>query len=247
MAEHIIKLFPVHTTYVEVFGGAGHVLMQKPPSNIEVFNDIDSDIANLFRVLRHRFDEFNEAIKYMPYSRELYPEYISELETETDSVRRAALWFAISHQSYSGIHGNTWRVTYQRNSARQYRNHVDDLEGVMHRLRNVQIENRSFEKILSAYDWEHTLFYLDPPYVPDTRRSGGYKHEMTLEDHELLVEMLKEIKGKFILSGYRNELYDSVGWKSYDYDTVAFCSASDRARVETLWTNYDPDPQGLLF
>ena len=252
IASKLIPLFPKHECYCEVFGGAGNMLLQKPPSKVEVFNDINSDIYNLFRVLREDFDEFYRLVQLTPYSRETFYEYCAQLETETDLVKRAAMWYSVACMSFSGIHGNSWSFTKMRNLPNIFKNKIERLHEIVDRLRLVSIENRGFEFILDTYDGKDTFFYLDPPYVPDTRRGGGYQNEMTIEDHENLVGILSDIKGKVMLSGYENPVYDALGWHRYEIETTASSAGRTRSsglqgdgnvskqqkRVESVYINY---------
>ena len=123
---------------------------------------------------------------------------------------------------------------------------VDAFDEYVERLRVVQVEHDTWERIIDRYDAPDTLFYLDPPYLPETRRSGGYVHEMTLQDHETLTEKLKTIKGKVLMSGYANELYETLQWQRSDIDTFSHTSNKierGRAkRTECLWRNYEIQP-----
>ena len=255
-------MFPKHTCYVEVFGGAGNILLQKPTSKVEVFNDIDSDIYNLFRVLREDFDEFHRLVKYTPHSRETYDDFVKQLQTETDAVKRAAMWYSVACQSFSGIHGKSWSFTKQANKATQYKNKVDRLPEIVDRLREVNIENRDFEFILDAYDGKDTFFYLDPPYVLETRRDGGYANEMTIEDHERLVGILLVVKGKVMLSGYQHAVYDALdGWNRHEIEVLAHSVGRTRVsglqgegnltekqkRTESVYMNYELGQMSLSF
>ena len=117
----------------------------------------------------------------------------------------------------------------------------------------MQIENLGRNDVLERYDRKETFFYLDPPYVHSTRRAGGYDHEMTDCDHRNLVDTLKNLKGKVLLSGYANEIYDTLGWRRMDYNVVSHAAGRVRAsglqgvgtskekqkRVESLWLNYE--------
>ena len=262
LAPKIISLFPTHGCYVEVFGGGGNVLFQKPPSKVEIFNDLNSDIYNLFKVLREQFDAFERELNFTPYSREIYDEYREQLKVETDSFRRAVMWYVIAVQSFGGKVGHGWGFSLVRDPASEFRSLKSKLLLVADRLLDVVLENRDFEYVLKHYDSENSFFYLDPPYVPDTRRGGRYLEEMTLDDHERLVEMLKIVKGKVMLSGYKHSLYESLGWKRFDFETI--CQAVGRTtvsnlkgegtirknqkRVESVWINYEePNKQEELF
>ena len=252
LAKKLIQMFPRHHCYVEVFGGAGNVLLQKPASKVEVFNDIDSDIYNLFRVLREDFDEFHRLVMLTLYCRKTFTDYRTQLETETDNVKRAARWYAMACQSFSGFHGESWSFSKRCNKSKQLKNKIDRLPEIIDRLREVQIENRDFKFILDSYDGTDTFFYLDPPYVPGTRRDRVYAHEMTAEDHERLLDILKGVKGKVMLSGYPNAMYDSLGWHQHKIETVAHSAGTTRIsglqgqgnvletqkRTESIWTNY---------
>ena len=253
LAKKLIPLFPEHVCFVDVFGGAGNITLQKPPSKIEVFNDINSDIHNLFKVLRDNLDEFNRLVWHSPYSRETFNEYLNDLETETNKTKRAAMWYCVAYMSFGGMHGGSWGFSKLRDGARAAKNKIDRLPEIADRLREVQIENRDFSFILDTYDGKDTFFYLDPPYVPETRRSvGEYANEMTLQDHERLIDMLRNVKGKVMLSGYANTLYDTLGWQKKTFDSVVHAAAKTRStglqgskikmtqkRTEVVWMNYE--------
>lgn len=261
LSPKLIPLFPPHQVYCEVFGGMANCLFQKPPSKIEIVNDINSDITNLFRVLRNDFDALLSFLRWTPFSRETYHAYIAELETETDPVKRAGKWYAVANQSFGGIWGGSFAVSKKRAKAPEFKERVAELHLFADRLRDVVIENYSFEKVIDLYDQPETFFYLDPPYVPETRSSASYAHEMTLDDHERLVDLLRNIQGKAMLSGYPNPLYESLGWQSKTFDVT--CSAAGRTRAsglmgdgkvsetqkrtEIIWINYDADVQLNLF
>ena len=248
--NHLIERFPEHQCYVEVFGGAGNVLIQKPPTKVEIFNDINSDIVNLFRVLRNDYDAFIAQIENVPYSREEYHAFKEQLKTETESIQRAVMWYAVACMSFAGKHGNSWGFGIVDSIATQFKNKVSRLHEIRDRLRSVQIENKDFEFILKHYDSKDTFFYLDPPYLPETRVStNDYTHEMTYEDHEKLLDILKGIKGKVMLSGYPNVLYDTLQWNAYSFDTLAWSKGvtkvsktRERAkRTEVIYMNYEHD------
>ena len=219
--KHFIERFPEHNTYVEVFGGAGNVLIQKPPSRAEIFNDINSDIVNLFRFIRNDYDAFIAQIENVPCSREEFYCFQEQLKTETEPLQRAVMWYAVTNMSLRGM----FRSTHNEgrvSRAVTFKNKTDRLYEIRDRLRNVVIENKDFEYILDMYNRDDTFFYLDPPYLPETRTNTNYyTHEMTYEDHEKLLDILKGIKGKVMLSGYPSELYDTLQWNTHSFDTVA--------------------------
>lgn len=254
----IINLFP-HLTYVEAFGGGGTVLLVKAPSKIEVYNDINSDIVNFYRVLRdkQKFEELKRFVSLTPYSREEFHNFKFRAPGD-DDVTWAAKWFVVARQSFSGHWGHSWAFsTTESNRGMSHRvsaylSAIDRLEDVHKRLSMVQIENSDFRKIIKNYDRETTLFYLDPPYIHEKRGKDHYQNEMTDEDHEELVELLLKIKGKAILSGYDNEIYrrlEEAGWqkKTFGYMMPASRSVkgSRRTVIEVIWFS-DPG-EGVLF
>ena len=184
LADNLIPLFPEHACYVEVFGGAANVLLQKPPSKVEVYNDIDRNVYNLFKVLREYPKEFQREVLLTPYHRDVYYEYRELLETEKNTFKRAVYFYTVANASFGGIFGKSWGFSIKKNHAKYLFKKNLRLETIIHRLQEVQIENRDFEIIFKNYDSPDTFFYLDPPYVPETRGEGKYVYEMTLECHE---------------------------------------------------------------
>ena len=262
MTAKLLKLIPSHHTYAECFGGAGALLFAKKPSPVEVYNDLDGGLVNFFRVLRdpEKFERFQRLVSLTPYSREEYNFCRNTWEGCTDDVERAYRWFVVARMSFSGQFGNSWSFDVIR-SARgmagecsRWLNTIDLLPQIHARLMRVQIEHKDFREVINIYDTPNTLLYMDPPYVPDTRREGGYKHEMTLDDHRKLVDLLFNVEGMVILSGYRHPVYEPlerVGWRRHDYETVCHAAGKTRGtgiqgkgaakrmqpRVESVWVN----------
>ena len=261
MAGKLLPLFPEHQTYVEVFGGAGALLFAKAPSPVEIYNDRDSDLVNFMRVLRDRdgmFADFYNRACLSPYSREEWMHCRKHLNDAPDPVERARRFFVLARYSFGGIIGGSFGISVTAssggkiNKAAAYQGVISILPQLSDRLVSVLIENRDYRDIIRLYDTEQTFFYCDPPYLPETRRSGSYKHEMTTEDHRELVELLRNIKGKVLLSGYPSKLYDSLGWNKQEWDVC--CNAVGRTRtsglqgtgsvlksqkrIECVWTSY---------
>lgn len=249
IADKIIKLFPPHQVYVEVFGGAGQILFKKPPSPVEVYNDIDSMLVSFFRLLRDdkKFARFHQLLTLTPYSREEFYHCRDTWESETDEVKKIWKWYVTIMQSYSN-NGATWGHTksFSRRgmsaSVSRWLNKVDKvLPQAVERLRKVQIENLDFREIIPKYDSEDTLLYCDPPYVHSTRTmSYTYKYEMDDKDHEELVELLKNIKGKAILSGYDNDIYKKLNWNKIDLGYFAKYGMPGKKEKghEFVWINF---------
>lgn len=209
----ILEQIP-HHTYVEPFGGAGWVLLAKRPVPVEVFNDIDEYLIDFFRVVAdpNLFQQFFRRVSALPFSRQLFYECRQSLEATEDIVERAVKWFVVVRQSFGGKgKGGGWKVGIFKSYARAWMAAIALLPEVHQRLQRVAIENYDFRKVFALYDSPSTLFYCDPPYVPETRGSPSvYRHEMTLEDHQELVQILLSLQGYWVLSGYEHEVYQPL-------------------------------------
>ena len=239
MLRRLLPLIPMHETYVEVFGGGAALLFAKEISPLEVYNDIDSGLVTFFRVLRdpEKFARFYHLAAFTLYSREEYY-YCRETWADVeDEVEKAYRWFVVARMSFGGHFAHSWgfNLTGHSPSSGAWANTLRLLPEIHQRFSQVQVENRDFRKIIETYDLPDTFFYLDPPYVLETRRSGGYAHEMSIDDHKALVDILLRIKGKAMLSGYAHEVYaplESAGWHRKDFPTV--CHAVGRTRQSGL-------------
>lgn len=244
LARHIIPLFPKHDIYCEVFGGSGAPLFAKDPSPVEVYNDLDSGLVNFFRVLRDpkEWKRLQELCALTPYSREEYEYCRKTWETNSqDPVDQAYRWFVVARWSFSGIFGNSWGFSVAKSSrgmagcVSKWLGAIERLAEVHDRTMRLQIEHDDFRRIIPRYDTPETLFYCDPPYIPETRKGGCYPQEMTTEDHEELVGLLLGIQGRAVLSGYAHTLYEPLieaGWARHDFEVV--CNAAGRTRASGL-------------
>lgn len=177
MTSKLLKLMPPHHTYVEVFGGGASLLFAKPPSPVEVYNDIDSDLVNLFRVLRDtdKFDRFYRLAALTPYSREEYYFCRDTYEQVEDDVERAYRFFVVARMSFSGDRKGGWKLSVTADKGRMagtcsgWLSTIEGLPQVAARLMRVQVEHYDFRLIFKIYDTPDTLFYCDPPYLPETR------------------------------------------------------------------------------
>lgn len=253
-AEWLIERFPEHRVYVEPFGGAANVLLRKPQSEVEVYNDVDDRVVNLFRVVRdpEQFERLRMLLDLTPYARGEFADLV-ELPATDDPVEKARRFFAICRQARGGIGmskltKNAWATS--KRTRRQmaepvskYLSAIDGLDDVAERLRTVMIESRPALDIIHQYDGEDSFFYLDPPYLPETRHGGKaatYAHEMSVDEHVSLLDALLEIKGKAMLSGYGAQLYDAKlrAWRREELKTKAHMSNSGEERIEVIWFNY---------
>jgi DNA adenine methylase len=242
LASQIVEHFPPHRCYCEPFGGSAAVLLAKAPSPLEVYNDINQEVTDFFRVMREPrlFRRLHQALSLTPCSR---AEFVAAKRKTDDPVENARRFMLRSRQSYLGKR-REWtysvpRANSTRSSAVQkWRKGVELLPQVHERLLDVQIECLDWRVILKRYDSPTTLFLLDPPYIPGTRVSGKYDHELTERDHRDLMTCLLGLRGMAVLCGYRHELHgrlESAGWHRVDFKTRTFASDLVAKRVESLW------------
>lgn len=264
MAKRLLKYIPEHKKYGEVFGGAGGVLFAKEPSEFEVFNDINSNLINLYRVLRdeEKFNKFYKMACVSLWSRdEFWYAYDNINNPEMEDYERAFYFFVVARQAFNGKPGiPSWSMSTGKSSrgmastCSKYLSSVDRLPAVHERLKRVQIDNtdfRNFFKLyISKWDYEDSFVYLDPPYVPETRISKkAYRFEMSYEDHEDLIHLLLSHYGnsKFMLSGYDNPLYNILeqnGWNKICFEWTSWATRNSKIsekprRTECIWINYD--------
>jgi DNA adenine methylase len=253
MIEFLLQFIPEHNTYVEVFGGSGALLFAKPPSPVEVFNDIDSSIVNFFRVLKNRekFEEFYRRLVLTPFSREEFY-YSRDTIDEGDEIDRAVKLFVSVKQSYAGNCQN-WSFSVLTSSrvmssaVSKYLHAIEELPKVVDRLIRVQIENYDYRKIFEIYDTEDTFFYCDPPYVIEARNKKDkvYKFEFTNQDHEVFIDEVLKLKGMVLISGYEHPIYERLernGFEKFIYQKVINTSGGSRAKNriyarECVWAN----------
>ncbi len=240
IAPWITEKFPQHRIYVEPFGGGGSVLLRKPRSYGEVYNDLDGEIVNVFRTFQIDFKQLKHRLSNTPFSRAEFDLAWLDAEDSTERAARAIIrsmmGYGNSAQRAEGKTGFAAMNSITGNTrASQWKNWLPCLEDFKDRLMGVVIENRPAIEVIAQQDTPGTLFYLDPPYVASTRISGQYKHEMSDIDHLALIDVLKNIKGMAILSGYDNEIYAGLGWKKETTQCISASGKSDDARTECLW------------
>jgi DNA adenine methylase len=241
LADWIIAHFPEHRLYVEPFGGAGSVLLKKERSFSEVFNDIDSDVVNFFRVLQGRstFQELQRLVRYTPFAREEFEHAYTPADDPVEKARRFLIrsWMGYATGTHQ-VTGFRTNVKEQRRSspAGDWRKMVNHIDLVASRLQGVCIEHRPAIQVIQGHDCGSALFYLDPPYVWATREDKEYRHEMSDDHHRELAGVLRNIQGMAILSGYDSDLYHELyaGWRRVTRKAYA---QGGRERQEVLWLN----------
>ncbi len=248
--DWILPLLPKAHHYCEPFGGSGAVLLNRPPSPVETYNDLDGEVVNFFRVLREQRDELIEMIAFTPFSREEYYFAISGQDDEISQLERARRFFIRARQARTGLAqtATLGRWANCKNTSRagmsgvvsRWLGSVESLPEIALRLLRVQIENRPAADVIRLYDDNNTLFYCDPPYPHSARGdSRAYGYELSDEEHMELAEQLRQAKGKVALSGYRCDLLDTLysDW-NLRLAPVKQSHAIKKMRQEALWTNY---------
>jgi len=254
--DWLLPLLPACHHYCEPFGGSAAVLLNRPPSPVETYNDIDGEVANFFRVLRDESERLIRAIALTPFSREEFA-LACEIDTSLDPVERARRFYVRARQVRTGLaqSASLGRWANCKNTSRagmsgvisRWLGGIEDLPDIALRLLRVQIENRPALEVIRLYDSPATLFYCDPPYVHDTRGDDkAYAYEMSDEEHRQLAKVLNTVQGRVAISGYdcdlMNELYSPPKWFKNVGLTRTIHSTKDK-RTEILWTNYKPEKQ----
>lgn len=248
--EWLLPLLPKCHHYCEPYSGSAAVLLNREPSAVETYNDIDGDVVNFFSMLRDRADELIRAIALTPFSREEFHKAVSGAVRGISDLERARRFYIRARQARTGLAqtATLGRWANCKNTSRagmsgvisRWLGGVDALNEISARLLTVQIENRPAIDIIKAYDSPNTLFYCDPPYVHSTRGdSKAYGFEMNEPEHIALSVTLNTIKGKAAISGYRCDLMDKLykKWRRFDAP-MKTCHSVKQTRQESLWMNY---------
>lgn len=195
LARRIVERLPEHTCYVEPFGGMGAVLLAKPRSKVEVWNDIDNGLANTMRIVRYHPEALAEELQWMLFHRAERKRWMSS-PGETD-VQRAARWIVVRHAGFQGSAGKGFRVS--KTSGIKPRDRlIEQMREVSKRLSGVIIECLPWQHVFDLYDAKDTVFFCDPPYLDGSE--PYYERAFEEGDHSLLAERLRAARGRWILT-----------------------------------------------
>ena len=241
-----------HFHYVEVFGGAANVLLNKNPSKLETYNDIDNTLVNFFRVVRdpHKQKILAHRLNFTLRSRKEFNDCKDRLFSNKceDDIDKAFCFYVCITQCFGPFISSkdkiTWSYSITSHRKRKDLNLTQRLLLLKERLVGVQIENDDFRNIIKRYDSDKTLFYLDPPYFPSTCDIDLYENTMSEEDHLQMLNLIANSSGKFIISGYTCKEYEDIletelNFRRYEYASRMSCSglksSRKNLRTECLW------------
>ncbi len=251
--QWILSHIPNHSFYIEPFGGAASVLLNKSISSREIYNEIEPNMFNLMHVVKNHFVEFNDLVRPINYSQDNFEQHqvLFKNQENLSFLEKAVSFYVVKRMSRSG-----WCKQYcwsQRKSAdgvpsetNAWLTSLDNLKKVHDRLQNVELSNQDAFKLIAQHCKDKdVLFYLDPPYLISTRvYQDAYDFELSVDQHEQLANLLNSAESKVALSGYPSLVYSQ--WYSKWNLTIKHvpnnCSMhnykSKLIKQECLWTNY---------
>ena len=249
--DWLLPLLPDAQHYCEPFGGSAAVLINRPPSPVETYNDLDGEVVNFFRVLREQKDALIEQIGLTPFSREEFELACQQSDASLSELERARRFYIRARQVRTGLaqkaSSGRWAhclLTSRAGMAgavSRWLGAVEDLSLIAQRLLRVQIEHAPAIEVIRRFDSPQTLLYCDPPYPHSSRGdSNAYAHEMTDEQHRELAAVLRQVQGKVATSSYRCALMDELygDWRMIQGPERLIHSVKE-ARQEVLYVNYD--------
>lgn len=248
LAPWIMSFFPAHGCYVEAFGGAAGVLLQKERGYAEVYNDLDGAVVNFFEVLRDAESRARliESVVLTPYARAEFELAWMATDDPIEQARRLCIRAQMGFGSAGATKGATgFRIDTKREygtAQHLWAQYPAALAAAGERFSGVLIENRPAIEVMRQHDIVDTLHFVDPPYVHSTRThkgSKGYRHEMTDEDHLALIEAIKDLQGYVVLSGYASELYmeNLADWACHSTTARISACRGTTLRTEVVWIN----------
>lgn len=226
-------------------------MFNKPLSDIETINDLDSDVTNLFRCIQKDSERLARIVMTTPFSREAYDKQfeIPERAICVNSYERATNFLIKCWQGH-GFRTNGYKVGWKNDVQGREKAYAlwnwyrlpEWIIDITERLRMVQIENRPALEVIERFNYENVFMYIDPPYLLGTRAGKQYKHEMSDADHEELLKLLLQSKAKVMISGYESDMYSDY-LKEWNKISFSSCAEHGKPRTETVWMNYKHDLQ----
>lgn len=243
MKDHILMIIPTHDTFVDVFGGGGHIVYNKEckGNKLNIYNDINSDMTNLFLQFRDNTDEICNKLELTPYSRKIHAEYNTtynnrDVWNTKTNLEKAIMTYYLLKSSFNGIIGKRENGTAFSVSTKSANAYYESVKKIRKLYKNVIIENKDFRDIIQKYDSETTVFYLDPPYFGTEYL---YSSHFSEKDHHDLFEILRNIKGKFVLSYYHCKITELYKNNNYIFTEHNVKNAAGNNRIELIITNFE--------
>jgi len=252
-AGWIIDHIPEHTQYIEPFGGAASVLVAKPRSELEVYNDLNGDCVEFFRAVRDRPDELKHWVENTPYSRQLFNEYVESYPNwPDDTVEYAGRFMFIQESAFGGKGVIEASPTYATNKVIPtgytkpvcWDNKSDRIQDLAKRFKSVNIERLDYADLVEKYDHEDAFFYFDPPYVDVG--DDYYQVEEGGFNHKRFVDTLHDMEAKWLVSYDQNLPNGLEDYRTVSREKVATMSAQNPTKIETLTMNYDIEGQPVM-
>jgi DNA adenine methylase len=245
LARRIVSLFLEHRVFIEPFAGGLSVLLNKPRAEVEVANDLNTDVIHLYETLvADESGAFRAALRRLPYGKPTFTQAFADTIPVPDHLRRAASFVVRNRMSRGGL-GRDFAWSDRLRGGRPgdenaWMTILDQLDVIRERLASVQYYNRDAIDVIQEFDAPKTLHYIDPTYLYATRTAtAAYAHEMSDADHEALLEVLKRCRGHVFLSGYHSPLYDRelVGWRCIEIPMPLHAGQGNvkRYKIECIW------------
>ncbi|MHB1333377.1 MAG: DNA adenine methylase [Sulfuriferula sp.] len=248
LADKLIPLFPPHECYVEVFCGGAALYFLRAPAPVEVLNDINGELVNLYRVVQHHLEEFVRQFKWAISSRQVFKwQQETKPETLTD-IQRAARFYYLQHHAFGGkVDGQNFGTATTAPMINLCR--IEESLSAAHlRLSGTNVENLPWQECLRRYDRAHTFFYMDPPYW----QTEGYGVPFGWEQYQEMADIMRQLKGKAMISindhpDIRKE-FDGLTMHELGIKySVANTHGQPVESRELVITNWEPGVMGGLF
>lgn len=222
ISNNIVELMPKHKFYVDVFGGAGHVLLAKPQSlsKAEVFNDKSDELITFFRMVQKNPLLLRDRLLELPCSRRVYMDFLHS-EVPKDDMDKAVRFFYIVRNSYYGDGRSGWRASTKNNIVKTYQRIINEFYWVSDRFKDAIIDNNDWKTIVNRYDRPSNLLYVDPPYIVKGKQKGIYEIGFGMDEHIKLANRLNAAKAMVMVSHYDCEEYNNFykGWNVHHIET----------------------------
>lgn len=253
MAKDIIKLIPQHKVYIEPFFGSGAIFFMKEPSRVEIINDLDNDVYNLFKCIRDYPEELHDVMMLTPYSEKEYKDTYDRVIEELEPIEQARQFIIRSNMARAGMqyysssfrHGGIVRSLRGCDISKEWNKLPGYILEAADRLKQAEIFNRDGMYFIEKYQDPECFFFIDTPYLGNLRRQRYYNHEMyETKEHEEFLKSICNCKSKMLVCGYESELYNKylVGWKKYKLKANA---EQGKIRTEVFWYNYELELEQL--